>query len=122
MPEYRFWNLLAKKISGEATAEEMQELEDLMRLHPEYHYAAQHIQDIWGLSSAEDPLASEESFKRHLNRMKKMGITLANPENDENDLENTRPKRNRKKLLFIGFMGIVALVAFFFLQSIYKST
>jgi ferric-dicitrate binding protein FerR (iron transport regulator) len=122
MPEYRFWNLLAKKISGEATAEEMQELEDLMRLHPEYHYAAQHIQDIWGLSTAEDPLAAEESFKRHLNRMKKMGITLDNPENNENDSEDTRPKRNRKKLLFIGIMGIAALVAFFFLQPTHKAT
>ena len=120
MPEYQFWNLLAKKITGEATAEEMQELEELMRVHPEYHYAAQHIQDIWGLSSKEDPQAAEESFNRHLNRMKKMGIALNTL--DEEEIETTRPKRNIKKLLLIGTMGVVALALFFYLRPVHPSS
>jgi len=112
MPEYQFWNLLAKKICGEATAEEIQELEELMRVHSEYHYAAQHIQDIWGLSCKEDTLAAEESLIRHLNRMKKMGIALTN----EGGPVETRPNRYKKKILLIGIGGIgVAAAALFFL-------
>ena len=119
MPEYQFWNLLAKKISGEATAEEIQELEELMRVHPEYHYAAQHIQDIWGLSSKEDPQAAEESYYRHLKRMKKMGIALSTIGEEEIEID-TRPERNIKKLLLIGITGIVALALFFYWRPVHQ--
>ena len=70
MLQHRFWNLLAKKLAKEATTEEIQELEELMRLHPDWHYAAQHIEDIWSLSIEDNPQAAEDSYLRHLNRMK----------------------------------------------------
>ena len=117
MPEYLFWNLLAKKISGEATAEEIQELEELMRLHPEYHYAAQHIEDIWGLRTREDPQAADESFVRHLNRMKKLGIAPDTFKNEET-LVDTRPNRNIKKILLFGMPAVVTLALFFYVMSL----
>src|SRR5688572_20313648 len=98
MPQNRFWNLLAKKITDEATTEEIQELEELMRLHPDWHYAAQHIQDIWGLTIKENPLAAEDAYLRHLNRMKKIGLTPADQRDRENDLIANYPNRNRTKI------------------------
>jgi len=111
MLQHRFWNLLAKKLANEATAEEMQELEELIRLHPEWHYAAQHIEDIWGLSINENAQAAEDSYLRHLNRMKKIGIAPADPEDDETNLAH-HPNRNKKRVLFFSVIGlaIMALV------------
>jgi transmembrane sensor len=122
MPENQFWNLLAKKIAGEASAQEIQELEDVMRFHPEYHYAAQHIQDIWGLNSKVDPQAAEESFLRHLNRMKKMGIGPVMVEDEKINLAATYPNRNRKIFWIIGSTVLVALALLFFLSPIFKRT
>jgi len=109
MPQNRFWNLLAKKITDEATTEEIQELEELMRLHPDWHYAAQHIQDIWGLTIKENPLAAEDAYLRHLNRMKKIGLTPADQRDRENDFIANHPNRNRTKILAAGFIGLAVL-------------
>ena len=92
-----------------------------MRVHPEYHYAAQHIQDIWGLRTKEDPQAAEESFIRHLNRMKKLGIAPSTF-GDEETLVDTRPNRNIKKILLFGIPGIVALALFFYVMPLRRKS
>src|ERR1700730_16274098 len=106
MLQNRFWHLLAKKIAGEASSAEIQELEELMRVHPDWHYAAQHIQDIWGLTIKENTLAAEDSFLRHLSRMKKIGLVPANVDEADMDLITSDPETfnpNRKKKRFIAF-------------------
>lgn len=122
MPENRFWILLAKKIAGEATAEEIQELEDLMRVHPECHYAAQHIHDIWGLTIKENPLAAEDAYLRHLNRMKKMGIAPAQSDNDEVNLITNHPNRNTRKVLFFTLSGLTILIIVLFIIPFRKTS
>jgi transmembrane sensor len=111
MTQNRFWSLLAKKIADEATTEEIQELEELMRLHPDWHYAAQHIQDIWGLTIKENPLAAEDAYLRHQNRMKKIGLTPADLKKDENDLIANHPIRNRKKIFAFTCIGLAVVAA-----------
>src|SRR4030095_4205339 len=106
-----FWNLLAKKLAGEATAEEIQELEELMRVHPEWHYAAQHIEDIWGLRVKENSQAAEDAYLRHLNRMKKIGIAPLDLEYEETIFANHHPNRNTKKVLFYSLTCLVVLMA-----------
>ena len=114
MPQNRFWNLLAKKMAGEASTEEIQELEELMRVHPDWHYSAQHIQDIWGLSMKENLQAAEDAYLRHLNRMKKIGIAPAAMDDEEADLLISHPNRKRKFLLFASIgVAVVALALFF---------
>jgi len=108
MSQQRFWNLLAKKIADEATAEEIRELEDLMRLNPDWHYSAQHIQDIWGLTIKENPNTSSEAFIRHLERMKKAGIELGFE-------EKVQRSSTKKKRILIGAFSLVALAIAFFL-------
>ena len=64
----RIWYLVSKKLAGEATQAELNELEELLRQHPEMHYAIQHIQDLWKLSPPAAPEA-DEAFQKHLNKM-----------------------------------------------------
>lgn len=73
------WELLSKKLSGEATAEELAELETLLRQDPETHYAAQHLSDLWQQESAAPLHQREQAFADHLDRMKQAGIAWNEP-------------------------------------------
>src|SRR5436190_2117312 len=68
------WNLIAKKLTGEATAEELLELEDLLRNNPELYYPLQTISDLWNPTSQRDQEIAEQAFSRHLDRMQDLKI------------------------------------------------
>jgi len=68
------WNLIAKKLTGEATTEELLELEDLLRNNPELYYPLQTISDLWNPTSQRDQQVAEQAFSRHLDRMQDLKI------------------------------------------------
>jgi transmembrane sensor len=68
------WNLLAKKLTGEASPEELQELEMLLRRNPELHYPMQTLIDLWHSGEPSRQAAAESAFNRHLDRMEKLNI------------------------------------------------
>jgi transmembrane sensor len=70
MSEHQFWNLFAKKLTGEAGEEDLEQLHQLMKLNPELLYAAQHIEDLWILKSLNSANKDEEAaFNRHLKKL-----------------------------------------------------
>jgi len=73
------WNLIAKKLSGEASPEELQELERLLRSNPELHYPLQTITDLWSPAAPARRKEAEQAFKRHLDRMQDLGIDFIPP-------------------------------------------
>jgi len=68
------WNLIAKKLTGEATPEELRELEELLRNNPELHYPMQTISDLWNPTNPIDQQVAEQAFNRHLDRMQDLKI------------------------------------------------
>jgi ferric-dicitrate binding protein FerR (iron transport regulator) len=66
------WNLLAKKLAGEASSEELQELAALLRRNPELHYPMQTLIDLWHSAEPSRQAAAENAFDRHLDRMEKL--------------------------------------------------
>jgi transmembrane sensor len=68
------WNLIAKKLAGEASPAELQELEALLRSNPELHYPVQTIADLWEHTSSADKKQAEEAFGRHLDRIDRLNI------------------------------------------------
>jgi ferric-dicitrate binding protein FerR (iron transport regulator) len=74
------WNLIAKKLTGEATPEELHELEELLRNNPELHYPMQTISDLWDHSNPLDQHIAEQAFSRHLDRMDDLKIDYSRPE------------------------------------------
>ncbi len=68
------WNLIAKKLTGEATPEELRELESLLRNNPELHYPMQTITDLWNSTSTHDKKEAEKAFTRHLDRIQELKI------------------------------------------------
>jgi transmembrane sensor len=74
MAQDHIWNLIAKKLSGEATEPELRELEKLLRENPELHYPVQTIMDLWSSDMQFDQQEAHEAFNRHIERMKELKI------------------------------------------------
>ncbi|MDI3318751.1 FecR family protein [Pinibacter soli] len=91
MSQERFWELIAKKLSDEATSDELNELELLMRNNPEWQYAMQNMQDLWNLQPKE-AYNSDLAFEYHLQKMNAAGIELDNFTGEEPE-EAESPKR-----------------------------
>src|SRR6476619_3698979 len=118
MSENRYWNLLAKKLSGEARPEELDELDELMREHPEWIYPAEHVQGLFRLPvSDKDSYDAELAFEVHLSRMKAAGSGL--PQLEEPEPLPSSPSRKRSKGLL--FFSGTALVIFMLAGWLWKT-
>jgi len=110
MSQTRFWHLLAKKISGEASSEEFQELEDLIKQNPDWAYQAEHISHFWKFKKENHNQESELAFKKHMLRMKEEGIDLPPQEISQPDLPVNYI--NKRRRLAIYSVSIAATVIF----------
>ncbi|HET6256304.1 MAG TPA: FecR family protein [Puia sp.] len=83
MDQDKIWTLLAKKLSGEATASELTELEAVLRANPNLHYSLQPLIDLWQTDTSPDKAIGKQAFDRHLQRMDDLGVdfsaTIAGP-------------------------------------------
>jgi putative ABC transport system permease protein len=73
MDNERIWTLIAKKLAGEATAEDILELYDLLKENPEVHYSLEIFDELWQQNQfAKDrPVAA---YARLLKKMEQQGI------------------------------------------------
>jgi len=112
MSKERTWFLIGKKLAGEASAEELNELEGLLRSDPDMHYALQNITDLWSLQAPPANNEVDDAFDRHLNRLKAADVNW--DQSEANELQpgvtNTQ-KRSRKALLIISMAAAVLMAA-----------
>lgn len=78
MNQETFWILLSKKLSGEASPEELKALENLILEHPEWQYAIQNLGDLWKHQPLKDRTEEEDAYMLHLQRMNEMKIPFDN--------------------------------------------
>jgi transmembrane sensor len=119
MNEERVWYLLSVQLSGEATAEELEELNTLLKQYPELGLRTEIMRNIW--RSRQQPLpVTINHFDRHLQRLSNH---LAQPalqfdtegiENGSADMELV-PQRSRLRWLWLATAGVAASVLVFFL-------
>lgn len=76
MSQEQYWILFSKKLSGEASAEELAVLEQMVQEHPEWQYAIQNLEDLWKRSPKEDKTAGEDAYMLHLQRMQELNLSL----------------------------------------------
>ncbi|THU36943.1 FecR family protein [Niastella caeni] len=110
MSKDRIWFLVGKKLAGEASAEELNELEGLLRSDPDMHYALQNITDLWNLPTPATDDA-EDAFNRHVNKLKDAGVKWEQtpaPENQPNF--PITQKRSRKTLMVISIASAVLMI------------
>lgn len=71
----KFWVLFSKKLSGEASSEEIKELDKLITEYPEWQYAVQSLEDLWKKQHLEkNSILEEDAYLLHLHRMTEQGI------------------------------------------------
>lgn len=79
MSQEYFWILFSKKLAGEATPDELAELENLVKQHPEWQYSIQSVEDIWNTPaplSDKDMADAEDAYMLHLHRMQEKNISF----------------------------------------------
>jgi transmembrane sensor len=112
----RTWYLISKKLAGEANADELAELEDLLRSDPEMHYALQHINDLWSLP-VKPGTEAEDAFDRHLARLQSEGDDWQQQPAAEaiNDYPFPPERSSKRKYLWIGVAATVVIAASIFI-------
>lgn len=118
MNEERVWYLLSVQLSGEATAEELEELNTLLQQHPALGLRAEIMRNVWNSKPQSQPVTSNH-FDKHLQRLSNH---LAQPalqfETDgvENGFAEMEPVPHRKRVRWLWLAtGVAASVLIFFL-------
>jgi ferric-dicitrate binding protein FerR (iron transport regulator) len=111
MGKDKLWSLIGKKLAGEASDAELQELEELLRRDPEMYYALQHIYDLWNLP-ARDHDEEADAFHRHLARMQQAGVPWEQP-GDEYAASGLRSRssHSRKRIWMVALAATLLLAA-----------
>jgi transmembrane sensor len=114
MQQNRTWQLLAKKLSGEATPDEILELDDIMRKNPGLHYPMQAITDLWHHKEVPDDSGAAGAYSRHISRMKEMGIPLEE-EITGAIVSNKNPLSFKRKALLLASSAIIIFITGFYI-------
>ena len=111
------WNLIARKFSGDATANELDELELFLIKNPMENYSMEILNDLWKSDTATNSHYAENKYKELVLRMQSMGIDKGRFTAEEEMIKSSaQPKiKKSKKWFFAIGAGLVATVAIFLL-------
>ena len=112
MDQQRFWQLVTLKLSGEATADELHELEQYLREYPEAGFKLDVISGIW--NENEQTAQPAISFNSHLQRLSNAQLsdeagTISNEQEPMQSID-----RERRRRMFSYFMMAASIVALTF--------
>ncbi len=77
MKEEKYWLLLSKKITGEATAEELLQLEEFLHSNAEWQANMETLQELWNSRPTARPgtiQKSSDAYLAHINRLKEKAL------------------------------------------------
>ncbi len=120
MDKERIWNLIAKKLAGEASPDDLKELESVLRLEPDLHYSLEALQDIWKKHEEADETLGELAFQRHMDRMQSMGIDMPTREREssiDEFQEAANPIRKKKILVFTITCFLLVFCSYYFFNN-----
>ena len=75
----QFWILLSKKLSNEASSEELQELQSILLSNPDLHHKAEMLTEMWEQGSINNSAGSEDAYIRHIMKHKDEFFVEENP-------------------------------------------
>src|SRR5215217_916568 len=114
MSQNRFWNLLAKKLASEALPEELSELEQMMKDHPEWVYSAEQMEGLWETEIKKaDDYDAELAFELHLNKLKENKISFPELDTQASLYETPRGFTVRKRIYAFSAAACLFMAVFF---------
>jgi ferric-dicitrate binding protein FerR (iron transport regulator) len=114
----RFWDLLSKKVSSEASETELKELEEIILTHPDWKNTAEALSILEHQSIPFENNQAEAAFEKHIERMRKCDIEFHDPHvllNSEPELQGKK-SGIRKWKLAVGLFVVSGLI-FFILRN-----
>jgi transmembrane sensor len=114
------WILMARKLSGEASQEELQELDQLLRQDPHVNYSKEILHDIWRMQPDYDSQYAENKYKNLVQQIKNRGIDEGKFIQDDHFINGEEKlnsdKKSRKTFFAIGSVTLLLIAAgiFFF--------
>jgi len=119
------WDLIAKKLAGGASQEELDQLEVLLKNDPALHYPLQIITDLWKYRPYNIKQTADNAFTRHIARMEAMNVDfdkekLTARENNylSSDLFVTKKKSKTKTIVLASSSIFVLMMAFFVVKDL----
>lgn len=112
-PEH-IWLLIARKLSGEATVEELHELEELLRQNPGAGYSKEVLNDLWQSQPQQDRLYAENRYKELVQQIKNRGLDegkFAEGSHFINDGGEELPAKSSKKKWLVAFSSAAVIIA-----------
>lgn len=120
MTNDRIWILLTRKLSGEATQTELEELDRLLSHCPDTSEQAQLVEGSWNEAPVTDGDFLEATYLLHLERMKAKGVEICPQGIDHPAAEEAVPakKSYRRKLLYsLALVTSLATIWLIFLRE-----
>lgn len=113
MTEERFWSLLSTRLAGEATPEELNELETYLKENPSAQLRAGAVENIWSVSPKVSEDYKEAAFNKHLQRMSNhFSEPVLQYETESSvEQEQEKPSRKRPVLRIVAWMTAAAAAA-----------
>ncbi|HMO62457.1 MAG TPA: FecR family protein [Ferruginibacter sp.] len=112
--EDEIWILMARKLAGEATSSELEELAALLRENPELNYAKEIMQDVWNSQVLPDRQYAETKYKELVLQMQEMKIDEGRFSEDNHFINNEEEvKRNwwNRNKIWLSAAAIVIVVS-----------
>jgi putative ABC transport system permease protein len=108
MNNERIWTLIAKKLAGEATAEDLLELYQLLKENPEVHYSLEIFDELWQQNdfAKRRPIAA---YARLLKKMEQQGMSF--PPGERKELVRPAPIKTQKSRPFFSSLFSSGLMA-----------
>jgi len=112
----QFWILLSKKLSNEASFEELQELQSILLSNPDLHHKAEMLTEMWEQESINISAGSEAAYMRHVMKHKKDFFVEENPTETESNDPGFKKEHgyfrtllSKKKLTIFSFLTLLVL-------------
>ena len=108
----QFWSLLAKKMSKEANAEELQELHSILLNNPNLHHHADMLMEMWEQLKPETP-GDEAAYMRHVMKYKDEFFIKETPGESANEESLFEEKLGFFRSIFKRKGAVILSIAFF---------
>lgn len=106
----RIWELIAGKLSGEASADELVELAHLLKEQSAQAYSLEIMEDLWRSSIPVNRQYAEYKYKELLFRMQKMDLITGDSIEEKEHLVRLMNGDDKRKQKVIGIRKIIKLL------------
>ncbi len=117
------WNLMARKFSGEASEQELLELDKLLQENPDENYSLELLHDIWHSKPAFNSHYSENKYKELLIKLRESGgidesFEAVNVDYHADETFVSAPKKRKTALLLLGALVVILSIGSFVLMNL----